>query len=104
VCTGTPLRLGSFPDRCGYSSRLPLVVISPYTRSNYVSHNVTDQSSVTKFIEDNWLEGQRTGGGSFDAVAGSLYARGGVLDFRGEPNGTRIVLDPTTGEVVSRIH
>ncbi len=104
VCTGTPVRLGSFPDRCGYSSRLPLVVISPYTRSNYVSHNVTDQSSITKFIEDNWLEGQRTGGGSFDAVAGSLYARGGVLDFRGEPNGTRIVLDPATGEVVSRSH
>jgi len=104
VCTGTPVRLGSFPDRCGYSSRLPLVMISPYTRSNYVSHNVTDQSSVTKFIEDNWLDGQRTGAGSFDAVAGSLYARGGVLDFRREPNDTRILLDPTTGEVVSRIH
>jgi phospholipase C len=104
VCTGTPVRLGSFPDRCGYSSRLPLVVISPYTRDNYVSHNVTDQSSITKFIEDNWLEGQRTGLGSFDAVAGSLYARGGVLDFRREPNDTRILLDPATGEVVSRIH
>jgi phospholipase C len=104
VCTGTPVRLGSFPDRCGYSSRLPLVVISPYTRSNYVSHNVTDQSSITKFIEDNWLDGQRAGAGSFDAVAGSLYARGGVLDFRREPNDTRILLDPTTGEVVSRIH
>ena len=104
VCTGTPVRLGSFPDRCGYSSRLPLVVISPYTRSNYVSHNVTDQSSITKFIEDNWLDGQRTGAGSFDAVAGSLYVRGGVLDFRREPNDTRILLDPTTGEVVSRIH
>jgi len=104
VCTGTPVRLGSFPDRCGYSSRLPLVLISPYTRSNYVSHNVTDQSSITKFIEDNWLDGQRTGAGSFDAVAGSLYARGGVLDFRREPNDTRILLDPTTGEVVSRIH
>ena len=104
VCTGTPVRLGSFPDRCGYSSRLPLVLISPYTRSNYVSHNVTDQSSITKFIEDNWLDGQRTGAGSFDAVAGSLYARGGVLDFCREPNDTRILLDPTTGEVVSRIH
>ena len=104
VCTGTPVRLGSFPDRCGYSSRLPLVVISPYTRSNYVSHNVTDQSSITKLIEDNWLDGQRAGAGSFDAVAGSLYARGGVLDFRREPNDTRILLDPTTGEVVSRIH
>jgi len=104
VCTSVPVKLGSFPDRCGYSSRLPLVVISPFTRSNYVSHNVTDQASITKFIEDNWLEGQRTGAGSFDAVAGSLYARGGVLDFHGRPNDDRILLDPVTGEVVSRIH
>ena len=104
VCTGTPVQLGSYPDRCGYSSRLPLVVISPYTRSNYVSHNVTDQSSITKFIEDNWLRGYRIGGGSFDVVAGRLDARGGVLDFRTRPNDARILLDPTTGEIVSRIH
>jgi phospholipase C len=103
VCTGAPVRLGSFPDRCGYSSRLPLVVISPYTRANYVSHNVTDQSSITKFIEDNWLGGRSTGAGSFDAVAGSFYAPGGVLDFRGRPNDTRVLLDPTTGEVVIRL-
>ena len=29
--------LGSFPDRCGYGPRLPLLVISPWTRQNYVS-------------------------------------------------------------------
>jgi phospholipase C len=104
VCTSTPVRLGSFPDRCGYGPRVPLVVISPYTRSNYVSHNVTDQSSITKFIEDNWLRGTGIGGGSFDAVAGRLDGRDGVLNFDGHPNDTRILLDPTTGEVVSRIH
>ncbi len=104
ICTGAPVRLGSFPDRCGYGPRLPLVVISPYTRSNYVSHNVTDQSSITKFIEDNWLRGERTGGGSFDAIAGGLYVPGGVLDFHGRPNDNRILLNPTTGEVASRIH
>jgi phospholipase C len=103
VCTSTPTRLGSYPDRCGYGPRLPLVVISPYTRSNYVSHNVTDQSSIIKFVEDNWLGGKRIGGGSYDAIAGSLDASGGVLDFHASPNRNRILLSPTTGEIVSRI-
>jgi phospholipase C len=103
VCTSTPTRLGSYPDRCGYGPRLPLVVISPYTRSNYVSHNVTDQSSIIKFVEDNWLGGERIGGGSYDAIAGRLDAPGGVLDLHGSPNRNRILLSPTTGEIVSRI-
>jgi phospholipase C len=103
VCTSTPVRLGSFPDRCGYGPRLPLVVISPYTPSNYVSHNVTDQSSIIKFVEDNWLGGERIGGGSYDVIAGRLDAPGGVLDFHGRPNGNRILLDPTTGEITGRI-
>ena len=103
VCTSTPTRLGSYPDRCGYGPRLPLVVISPYTRSNYVSHNVTDQSSIIKFVENNWLGGKRIGGGSYDAIAGSLDAPGGVLDFHASPNRNRILLSPTTGEIVSRI-
>jgi phospholipase C len=41
--------------RCGYGPRLPLLVISPYARENYVSHALTDQTSVLRFIEDNWL-------------------------------------------------
>jgi phospholipase C len=103
VCTSTATRLGSYPDRCGYGPRLPLVVISPYTRSNYVSHNVTDQSSIIKFVEDNWLGGKRIGGGSYDVIAGSLDAPGGVLDFHASPNRNRILLSPKSGEVVSRI-
>ena len=100
VCTGTPAGLNGYPDRCGYGPRLPLLVISPYTRDNYVSHNVTDQSSVVRFIEDNWLGGQRLGGGSSDALAGSLDAHGGVLDFHVRPHFDRVILDPATGEVV----
>ena len=57
VCTTAAISLGDTPARCGYGPRLPLIVISPWTRDNYVSHNVTDQSSVVKFIEDNWLGG-----------------------------------------------
>ncbi len=101
VCTGTPAGRSGYPNRCGYGPRLPLLVISPYTRDNYVSHNVTDQSSVVRFIEDNWLGGQRLGGGSFDALAGSFDAPGGVLDFRTRPHFRPVILDPSTGEVVS---
>jgi phospholipase C len=95
------MRLGSFPDRCGFGSRLPMLVISPYTRDNYVSHNLTGQTSVTRFIEDNWLRGQRLGGGSFDTVSGSLDARHGLLDFHARPQSRPVILDPATGEVVS---
>jgi phospholipase C len=102
VCTGVPMRLGSFPDRCGYGPRLPLVVISPYTQANYVSHAITDQSSIINFVEDNWLHGQRIAGGSYDALAGSLAGRGGLLDFHARPSDSRLLLDPTTGEVVGR--
>jgi phospholipase C len=101
VCTSTPVVLGGYPDRCGYGMRVPLLVISPYTRANYVSHNLTDQASVVSFIEDNWLSGQRLGGGSFDRIAGRLAGRGGVLDFHAQPQFGRVLLDPTTGEVVS---
>jgi phospholipase C len=101
VCNTTPTVLGHRQLRCGYGPRLPLLVISPYTRSNYVSSNLTDQSSIIKFIEDNWLNGQRIPGASFDKIAGSLDAPGGVLDFNVHPNFHRLILDPTTGEVVS---
>ena len=101
VCTSKPVMLGKYPDRCGYGMRVPMLVISPYTRENYVSHKVTDQSSVVKFIEDNWLSGQRLGRGSFDQIAGSLDGWGGLLDFHARPQFDRVLLDPTTGEVVS---
>ena len=100
-CSTAAITLGDTPDRCGYGPRLPLVVISPYTQQNYVSSNLTDQASVTKFIEDNWLGGQRIGNGSYDASSGSLDARGGVLDFRTRPHFQPVILNPTTGEVVS---
>jgi phospholipase C len=101
VCTTAPVRIGDTPVRCGYGPRLPLVVISPYTRQNYVSHNVTDQSSIVKFIEDNWVGGQSTGPGSFTRIAGRLDAPGGVLNFWARPHFSPVILNPDTGEVVS---
>ncbi len=81
--------------RCGYGPRLPLLVISPYARQNFVDHTLTDQSSILQFIEDNWSTG-RIGGGSFDALAGPLT---NMFDFSAHGFGARrLFLDPTTGE------
>ena len=101
VCNTAASTLGDTPDRCGYGPRLPLLVISPYTRSNYVSNKLTDQASVTNFIEDNWLRGERIGNGSYDASSGSLTGPGGLLDFFTRPHFRPVILSPSTGEVVS---
>ena len=45
---------GADQGRCGYGPRLPLLVISPYAKRNFVDHTLTDQSSIIRFIEDNW--------------------------------------------------
>jgi phospholipase C len=84
--------------RCGYGPRLPMLVISPYARRNYVDHTVTDQTSIIRFIEDNWLGGQRIGNGSFDVLAGSLNS---TFDFRNPSNRGLYILDPSTGTVAS---
>jgi phospholipase C len=84
--------------RCGYGPRLPLLVISPFARRNYVDHSLTDQTSVLRFIEDNWLNGERVGGGSFDAIAGTLNS---MFDFS-HPDATPYILDTSTGEVIRR--
>jgi phospholipase C len=38
----------------GDGTRVPMIVISPYTKPGYVSHTYTDHVSVLKFIERNW--------------------------------------------------
>jgi phospholipase C len=100
MCEQTAVTVGAGSGRCGYSQRLPMVVISPYTRDNYVSGNLTNTTSVVKFIENNWLHGQRIPG-AFDATSGSLDAPGGLLDFRVRPHFQPLILSPTTGAVVS---
>lgn len=81
--------------RCGFGPRQPLLVISPWSRSNFVDHTATDQTSVLRFIEDNWLGGKRIGQGSFDAIANSINQ---MFDFHSERDSGRLFLDPTTGE------
>jgi phospholipase C len=87
---------GAYQDRCGYGPRQPLLVISPFARVNSVDHSITDQTSILRFIEDNWSTG-RIGDQSFDAIAGSLN---NLFNFRGEGDQPphKLFLDPNTGE------
>jgi phospholipase C len=82
--------------RCGYGPRLPLLVVSGWAKKNYVDHSVTDQSSVLRFIEDNWLQGQRIDG-SFDSISGPID---NMFDFDNFRDNSRLILSLSTGEVV----
>ena len=90
--------LGGIQGRCGYGPRQPLLVVSPFAKKNFVDHSLTDQSSVLRFIEDNWSTG-RIGGGSFDELAGSLSNMFDFRDHGKDGSGeSRLLLDPTTGQ------
>ena len=80
--------------RCGYGPRLPLLIISPFAKHNFVDHTVTDQTSILRFIEDNWLSSRRIGNGSFDAIANTIT---NMFDFTRAPNGMALILDKVTG-------
>lgn len=82
--------------RCGYGPRLPLLIISPWAKHNFVDHTVTDLSSVLKFVQDNWKLPRIDG--SFDASAGSLNA---MFNFNGKGQNPRLYLDPVTGQPAS---
>ena len=79
--------------RCGYGPRLPLLVISPYAKENYVSHALTDQTSILRFIEDNWLGGSA----SVRSRSTTSPARSPTCSTSRRPNMRRLRLDPATG-------
>jgi phospholipase C len=96
---------GAVMGRCGYGPRLPLLVISPYARRNFVGDTVADQSSILRFIEDNFNLGRIdqaapksvAQGGSYDQIAGSLD---NLFDFswNGASYQRALILNPDTGE------
>jgi phospholipase C len=104
------LGTGADNDRCGFGVRLPFLVISPYAKHNYVDHSLNDTTSILRFIEYNWFLGNLGSLGnpndqqSFDVLAsGSIL---GMFDFDQDhreifPN-QRLILNPNTGEVMSR--
>ncbi|MBS0421607.1 MAG: alkaline phosphatase family protein [Proteobacteria bacterium] len=108
---GTP-KSDALQGRCGFGPRLVLNMVSPWSKVNYVDHTLTDQSSLLRFIEDNWgldyIDGparrDATNGRrqpsfalapqkqSFDVVTGSFDNM-----FDDEPHMQRFILDPVTG-------
>ena len=46
-------------DENGYGLRVPGLVISPYARRGYIDHQVLSFDAYNKFIEDDFLGGQR---------------------------------------------
>ncbi len=85
--------------RCGYGPRLPLLVISPFAKEGAVDHTLTDQSSILKFVEDNWKL-QRING-SAEAIAGSFNGMFNFREGRGD-NKKLYLLDPVTGQPVQK--
>ncbi|HXN84523.1 MAG TPA: alkaline phosphatase family protein [Candidatus Binataceae bacterium] len=83
--------------RCGFGPRLPFMVISPFSKPNFVDHTLTNQASIIRFIEDNWLAGARIGQGSFDATSNSIT---GMLDFKERQS--KLYVDPGTGDVLKK--
>ena len=70
-------------------------MISPYAKTNFVNHTLTDQASVLRFIEDSG-DTDLIGGDSFDAYAGSLS---NMFDFSNHAFGERrLLLSASTGQ------
>jgi phospholipase C len=46
-------------DANGYGLRVPAMVISPYAKAGYVDHQILSFDAYAKFIEDDFLNGQR---------------------------------------------
>ena len=92
----TCARLAGIQARCGYGPRLPLLVVSPYAKQNFVDDAVLDQTSITRFIEDNWGLG-RIGGGSFDTIASDASPMFDFTHLRHD----RVFLNTVTGTITA---
>jgi phospholipase C len=46
-------------DELGYGIRVPGIVISPYAKRGYIDHQTLSFDAYLKFIEDDFLGGQR---------------------------------------------
>ena len=41
-------------DEWGYGFRVPMIIVSPFSRPGFVDHEVMDHTSILKFIARNW--------------------------------------------------
>jgi phospholipase C len=88
--------------RCGFGPRLPMMVISPWSKSNAVDHNLSDQASIINFVEYNWgLPGIPGSADQVlaerDAGAGNPFDLAGLFDFS-SPHGPKLILNSSTGQ------
>ncbi|WP_322069911.1 phospholipase C [Paraburkholderia bannensis] len=96
---GVGVNGGAVNGRCGPGTRIPFLVISPYAKPNFVDGTtVVTQSSVVRFIEDNWLGGARIGQGSNDANAGSIM---NLFNFATTTPNATLYLDSNKGTQLS---
>jgi phospholipase C len=86
---------GAYQGRCGYGPRLPVLIISPWAKVNFVDHGIAEQASILRFIEDNWALG-RIGDQSFDERAPALL---NMFEFS-QPGARKLFLNPATGEPI----
>lgn len=79
--------------RRGYGPRIPMLVISPYAKSNYVDHTLLNQASILTFIEYNWgLDS--VGKYSNDKYSGNIL---NMFDFNKKEKTPKLILNPKTG-------
>jgi phospholipase C len=71
-----------------YGFRVPLIVVSPYAKRGYVSHNVYDHTSIARFIEAKFKIPALT---ARDANADPLMD---LFDFTAAPNTKQPTLTP----------
>jgi phospholipase C len=71
-----------------YGFRVPLIVVSPYAKRGYVSHNLYDHTSIARFIEAKFKIPALT---ARDANADPLMD---LFDFTAAPNTTAPTLTP----------
>ncbi|HEY2335179.1 MAG TPA: alkaline phosphatase family protein [Solirubrobacterales bacterium] len=103
--TGLSMPLAGQQGRCGSGPRLPMLVISPFAKSNYVDHDLSDQSSTINFVEYNWhLPGIA---GSFDQALAKTdkaehipFDLAGMFDFDSSRANDALPLSPITGQPV----
>ncbi|HEV3284375.1 MAG TPA: alkaline phosphatase family protein [Solirubrobacteraceae bacterium] len=99
----TTAPLAGEQGRCGFGPRLPLVVISPFARRNYVDHKLSSQSSILNLVEYNWRLPAIAG--SADQLVSGLsesaqpFDLAGMFRFHGREN-RPLILDPSTGQPV----
>jgi len=98
-----PAPLANEQARCGLGPRLPMIVVSPWAKTNAVDHNLSDQSSILDFIEYNWRLPAISGSfdqslAAKDAQEGIPFDLAGMFDFRHMSSAPTFPLDPATGQ------